>query len=89
MIISKIAEKIFESAVEEQRKCPTGFINVGKGFRRNKHNLEAVKELANAKIRQQNRYIKYNIGSQEKAVEEIAALNQLIKSCDKIIKTAL
>ena len=88
-MISKIATQIFNEAVEEQRKCPMGFVNVGKHLNRNKHNLEAVKELASAKIRQQNRYIKYNIGKKEDMIAEIAILNQLIKSCDYVIETVL
>lgn len=89
MMISKIATQIFNQAIEEQRKCPIGCVNVGRYLNRNKHNLEAVKELASAKIRQQNRYIKYNIGKKEDIIAEIAILNQLIKSCDYTIKTAL
>lgn len=84
--MSKIAQQIFENAKYEQEKYPTLNINVGYGFKRNKHNLNEVKELAKAEIRQQQRYARYGIATNEEANAIIKIMEQLQISCEKTIE---
>lgn len=87
--MSKIAEEIYNNAEYEQEKTPEYLINVGYGFKRNKHNLEDVKKIAESRKRRYGIWAKYGIISQEECEKRIAVNNQLIKSVDYTIENIL
>lgn len=83
--MSKIAEQIYNQSVYEQEKTPEYLINVGYGFKRNKHNLQDVKKIAESRIRRYAISLKYNIITQKEYDNLLAINNQLIKSVDYTI----
>ena len=87
--MSKIAEQIYSDAEYQQEKNPECIINVGYGFNRNKHNLKAVKELAESRKRRYAMSLKYGVITQEEYDKRIAVNNQLIKSVDYTIQNIL
>ena len=80
--MSKIAEEIYKDAEYQQEKAPEHFINVGYGFKRNKHNLQEVKGIAESRKRRYAISLKYGVITQEEYNKRIAVNNQLIKSVD-------
>ena len=84
--MSKIAEEIYRDAEYQQEKNLDCMINVGYGFRRNKHNLLDVKKIAESRMRRYAISLKYNVITKEEYEHLIKVNEQLIKSIDYTIK---
>ena len=87
--MSKIAEEIYEDAEYQQENNPECIINVGYAFKRNKHNLEEVKRIAESRKRRYAMSLQYGVISQEEYNKRIAVNNQIIKSVDYTIQNIL
>ena len=87
--MSKIAEQIYNEAEYQQSKNLDCIINVGYGFKRNKHNLQDVKRIAESRKRRYAILLKYNTITQQEYDEMIETINQLIKSVDYTLEHIL
>lgn len=87
--MSKIAEQIYNEAEYQQSKNLDCIINVGYGFKRNKHNLQDVKRIAESRKRRYAIFLKYNTITQQEYDEIIQTINQLIKSVDYTLEHIL
>lgn len=87
--MSKIAEQIYNEAEYQQSKNLDCMINVGYGFKRNKHNLQDVKRIAESRKRRYAIFLKYNTITQQEYDEMIETISQLIKSVDYTLEYIL
>ena len=87
--MNKIAEQIYNEAEYQQSKNLDCIINVGYGFKRNKHNLQDVKRIAESRKRRYAIFLKYNTITQQEYDEMIETINQLIKSVDYTLEYIL
>ena len=87
--MSKIAEQIYNEAEYQQSKNLDCIINVGYGFKRNKHNLQDVKRIAESRKRRYAIFLKYNTITQQEYDEMIETISQLIKSVDYTLEYIL
>lgn len=85
--MSKIAEQIYNEAEYQQSKNLDCIINVGYGFKRNKHNLQDVKKIAESRIRRCAIFLKYNTITEDEYQHRLEINRQVIKSVDYTIKS--
>ncbi|MBQ8206399.1 MAG: hypothetical protein IJZ77_02970 [Bacilli bacterium] len=81
----RIAVSVFKTAFYQQAKKPTDLINVGYGYKVNKHNLEDVKILIEHEIKAIGLDFKYGLITREENDNQTNILNQLKKSIDNTI----
>lgn len=83
----RLALSVFKTSFYQQAKKPTDLINVGYGYKVNKHNLEDVKILIEHEIKAVGLDFKYGLITREENDNQLVILNQLKKSIDNTISS--